>query len=107
MTYIPEFLPKMTNNDPLARCALFVAFEGMGLLDLTGPLTVLRSASKFEGTAAPARLVSQPGRCAECLLCADTVAKVPKCRTTYFSLMGQKSNNRWSVCHQVRYRGRL
>jgi hypothetical protein len=41
MTYIPEFLPKMTNNDPLARCALFVAFEGMGLLDLTGPLTVV------------------------------------------------------------------
>jgi AraC-like DNA-binding protein len=23
------------NDDPLARCALFVAFEGMGLLDLT------------------------------------------------------------------------
>ena len=37
----------MTNNDPLARCALFVAFEGMGLLDLTGPLTVFWSASKF------------------------------------------------------------
>src|ERR1700738_2813002 len=73
MTYIPEFLPKMTNNDPLARCALFVAFEGMGLLDLTGPLTVLRSASKFQGTAAPARLVSQPGRCAECLLCANAL----------------------------------
>jgi hypothetical protein len=33
--------------DPLARCALFVAFEGMGLLDLTGPLTVFWSASKF------------------------------------------------------------
>jgi hypothetical protein len=33
MTYIPEFLPKLTNNDPLARCALFVAFEGMGLLE--------------------------------------------------------------------------
>jgi transcriptional regulator GlxA family with amidase domain len=37
----------MTNDDPLARCALFVAFEGMGLLDLTGPLTVFWSASKF------------------------------------------------------------
>jgi hypothetical protein len=37
----------MTNNDPIARCALFVAFEGMGLLDLTGPLTVFWSASKF------------------------------------------------------------
>jgi hypothetical protein len=33
MTYIPEFLPKMINNDPLARFALFVAFEGMGLLE--------------------------------------------------------------------------
>jgi hypothetical protein len=33
MTYIPEFLPKLTNNDPLARCTLFVAFEGMGLLE--------------------------------------------------------------------------
>jgi hypothetical protein len=47
MTYNPELLPTMTNNDPLARCALFVAFEGMGLLDLTGPLTVFWSASKF------------------------------------------------------------
>ena len=37
----------MTSIDPLARCALFVAFEGMGLLDLTGPLTVFWSASKF------------------------------------------------------------
>src|ERR1700676_4189632 len=36
-----------TNDDPLARCALFVAFEGMGLLDLTGPMTVFWSASKF------------------------------------------------------------
>jgi transcriptional regulator GlxA family with amidase domain len=35
------------NDDPLARCALFVAFEGMGLLDLTGPLTVFWSASRF------------------------------------------------------------
>ena len=35
------------NDDPLARRALFVAFEGMGLLDLTGPLTVFWSASKF------------------------------------------------------------
>jgi transcriptional regulator GlxA family with amidase domain len=37
----------MPNNCLLARCALFVAFEGMGLLDLTGPLTVFWSASKF------------------------------------------------------------
>ncbi|WP_266182133.1 GlxA family transcriptional regulator [Dyella humicola] len=34
-------------NDSLARCVLFVAFEGMGLLDLTGPLTVFWSASRF------------------------------------------------------------
>src|SRR5262252_9416273 len=37
----------MPHDDPLARQALFVAFEGMGLLDLTGPLTVFWSASKF------------------------------------------------------------
>src|SRR5229473_2193101 len=48
MRYNPELLPTMTNNDPLARCALFVAFEGMGLLDPTGPLTVFRSASKVQ-----------------------------------------------------------
>ena len=47
MTYNPEFLPTTGSADPLARCALFVAFEGMGLLDLTGPLTVFWSASKF------------------------------------------------------------
>src|ERR1700692_4016206 len=35
------------NDDPPARCALFVAFEGMALLDLTGPLTVFWSASRF------------------------------------------------------------
>ena len=27
-----------TNDDPLVRRALFVAFEGMGVFDLTGPL---------------------------------------------------------------------
>src|SRR6202048_55628 len=47
MTYTPGFLPMMTNNDPLARCALFLAFEGMGLLHLTRPPTVFWSASKF------------------------------------------------------------
>jgi hypothetical protein len=36
MTYIPEMLPTAPAADPLARCALFVAFEGVGLLDLTG-----------------------------------------------------------------------
>src|SRR5271168_4094728 len=47
MTSNPGFLPMMETRDPLARCALFVAFEGMGLLDLTGPLTVFWSASRF------------------------------------------------------------
>jgi hypothetical protein len=32
-------------DDPLVRCVHVVAFEGMGLLDLVGPLTV--SASRF------------------------------------------------------------
>ena len=31
MTHIPEFLP-MTDDDPLARRAFFMAFEGMGYL---------------------------------------------------------------------------
>jgi transcriptional regulator GlxA family with amidase domain len=35
------------NDDPTTRCVLFLAFEGMGLLDLTGPLTVFWSASRF------------------------------------------------------------
>lgn len=47
MTYTPEILPAVPAADPLARCALFVAFEGMGLLDLTGPLTVFWSATLF------------------------------------------------------------
>src|ERR1700693_3154054 len=47
MTYTPGFLPMRPNDDPFARCALFVAFDGIGLLDLTGPLTVFWSASKF------------------------------------------------------------
>jgi hypothetical protein len=34
-----------SRHDPLARHALFVAFEGMGLLDLTGPLTVFCTAN--------------------------------------------------------------
>jgi transcriptional regulator GlxA family with amidase domain len=37
----------MENDGPLARCALFLAFQGMGLLDLSGPLTVFWSASRF------------------------------------------------------------
>jgi hypothetical protein len=47
MTYTPEILPAVPAADPLARCALFVAFEGMGLLDLTGLLTVFWSATLF------------------------------------------------------------
>jgi hypothetical protein len=37
MTDTPEILPTVPAIDPLARCALFVAFESMGLLDLTDP----------------------------------------------------------------------
>jgi hypothetical protein len=47
MTYTPEILPAVPAADPLARCALFVAFESMELLDLTGPLTVFWSARLF------------------------------------------------------------
>jgi transcriptional regulator GlxA family with amidase domain len=47
MTSNPEILPSVPAADPLAGCALFVAFEGMGLLDLTGPLTVFWSATLF------------------------------------------------------------
>ena len=36
-----------TNDDPLARRALFVAFEETGGFDLTGPLAVFWSASAF------------------------------------------------------------
>ena len=47
MTSTPGLLPIVESDDPLARQALFVAYEGMGLLDLTGPLTVFWSASRF------------------------------------------------------------
>jgi hypothetical protein len=47
MTHTPEIPPAVPAADPLARCALFVAFEGMVLLDLTGPLTVFWSATLF------------------------------------------------------------
>jgi len=47
MTSNPCFLPIAENDNPLARRTLFVAYEGMGLLDLTGPLTVFWSASRF------------------------------------------------------------
>src|SRR6202795_2972984 len=47
MTSTPGLPPMTENGDPLARFALFVAFNGMGLLDLTGPLTVFWSASRF------------------------------------------------------------
>jgi transcriptional regulator GlxA family with amidase domain len=46
MTF-PECTQMTPIEDPLARRTLFVAYEGMGLLDLTGPLTVFWSASKF------------------------------------------------------------
>jgi hypothetical protein len=46
MTHTPEILPTLSAADRLARCALFVAFEGVGLLDLTG-LTAFWSATLF------------------------------------------------------------
>src|SRR5258707_7021668 len=39
MTHTPGFLPMTTNEDPPGRRALSVAFERIGTLDLTRPLT--------------------------------------------------------------------
>jgi transcriptional regulator GlxA family with amidase domain len=47
MTNIPEFLPRRRGRETNSRTVLFVAFEGMGLLDLTGSTTVFWSASLF------------------------------------------------------------
>src|SRR5258708_34574434 len=47
MTTIPEFLPRTRRGQTYSRTVLFVAFEGMGLLDLTGSTTVFWSASSF------------------------------------------------------------
>ena len=47
MTTIPEFLPRTRRRQTDSRTVLFVAFEGMGLLDLTGSTTVFWSASSF------------------------------------------------------------
>jgi transcriptional regulator GlxA family with amidase domain len=47
MTNIPEFLPRTRRQQTRSRTVLFVAFEGMGLLDLTGATTVFWSASSF------------------------------------------------------------
>src|SRR5260221_10995758 len=47
MTNIPEFLPGRGGRGTNSRTVLFVAFEGMGLLDLTGSTTVFWSASLF------------------------------------------------------------
>ena len=47
MTNIPEFLPRRCRRETNSRTVLFVAFEGMGLLDLTGSTTVFWSASLF------------------------------------------------------------
>src|SRR5260221_984664 len=47
MTNIPEFLPRKRRGETDSRTVLFVAFEGMGLLDLTGSTTVFWSASLF------------------------------------------------------------
>src|ERR1700730_17324464 len=47
MTNIPEFLPRTRRRQTYSRTELFVAFEGMGLLDLTSSTTVFWSASLF------------------------------------------------------------
>jgi hypothetical protein len=47
MTNIPEFLPRTRRGETYSRTVLFMAFEGMGLLDLTGSTTVFWSASLF------------------------------------------------------------
>jgi hypothetical protein len=47
MTKIPEFLPRTRRQQTRSRTVLFMAFEGMGLLDLTGSTTVFWSASSF------------------------------------------------------------
>src|ERR1700726_3880443 len=47
MTKIPELLPSARRRQSYSRTVLFVAFEGMGLLDLTGSTTVFWSASLF------------------------------------------------------------
>src|SRR5580693_2102340 len=47
MTNIPDFMPKKRRQQTRSRTVLFVAFEGMGLLDLTGSTTVFWSASSF------------------------------------------------------------
>src|SRR6202045_4372937 len=47
MTNIPDFMPKKRRQQTRSRTVLFVAFEGMGLLDLTGSTTVFWSASLF------------------------------------------------------------
>jgi len=47
MTNIPKFLPGRRRRETNSRTVLFVAFEGMGMLDLTGSATVFWSASLF------------------------------------------------------------
>ena len=43
----PEFPPRTRRQQTRSRTVLFVAFEGMGLLDLSGSTTVFWSASSF------------------------------------------------------------
>ena len=47
MTDIPKFLPRTRRGQTSSRTVLFVAFEGMGLLDLSGSTSVFWSASLF------------------------------------------------------------
>src|ERR1700738_1689301 len=47
MKNIPELLSRRRRRQTNSRTVLFVSFEGMGLLDLTGSTTVFWSASLF------------------------------------------------------------
>jgi transcriptional regulator GlxA family with amidase domain len=47
MPNVPEFPPRTRRQQTRSRTVLFVAFEGMGLLDLSGSTTVFWSASSF------------------------------------------------------------
>ena len=47
MTVSPDFPPKLASLHQQPRLCLFLAYPGMGLLDMTGPLSVFSSAAGF------------------------------------------------------------
>src|SRR5262249_44656584 len=55
MTYIPEMLPLRTTGAQRPRRVVFVAYEGVSLLDLAGPLEAFIVANRFwpEATGSP------------------------------------------------------